>query len=1535
MASVDMGTATGHVDLDVSGVTEGARKAKEAFDAIDKASEKSISDIDKYAQSLEDILAGGYKDLARSSEQVKAAEEAVAKVFESNQQKVQDYADAILSAETKQMEAARQVASLQQTLNTYESARVAQAEKYAELTQKQGVTVKQLENQYRKLQTALDQENLARQNLAQAMDAEKQATKQVQQAKTAYHNAENAAIRSNLTAQKNVQRVEEETATLIVKNASKQLQYIEKNTQAYKNSVEERKRLREEEQRAAKEAERAAKEQADSQAMVFAVANNAVHETINLVKRLAQEMFNLGKQILQVGSDFEQSMAQVAATSGMSAADVANNISEYNDLVEAAKEAGATTMFTATQAGEALNYLALAGYNVQESIDTMPDILTIAAAGAMDLGQASDMVTDAMNALNLEIDQTGEFIDKMARTAQSSNTNVEQLGKSILTVGGTATVLAGGVTELDTAIGLMANSGIKAQQAGTSLRQIILNLTAPASTGAKKIEELGLKVFDLDGKMRPLNEIFQDLNTIMADFTDQERMDAMNDIFDARHIRSANALLQQCGKEWDELAAKIDNADGAAEQMAETMMSTFKGSITIAKSILESIAITINEGLRKNLTDMVNEAIPRFQKLNDTLASSEISQKLEILSAQIKDIALNVLDTLIAGVPKILDFLIKAKTYVEELIVVITTLLALKLAVNIQSVITALGALVNLLITNPYVAVAAAVAVLVLELKHLAEQTEATRQATIKAIEEENDAYRQQRSEVQAVVDEWNSYKETSGQVVAEAEVQKEKVAALYEEYERLYHAGEDTTLAMEALANEIPELKTMLAEGKTSFQDITTAVNDYKDALIKAAYAEAYKEDYTQAIKTRTKLADSIDELKDRYLESGRALARAETELANFDTVWGGLDLAFNKDLRNRRQELENEVTARRNIYAADVAAYSQASTALKEANEEVDRTEQLYLSTIEKSTQEEVGAYEDRNGDIKGVNRDYLNYLKSQGDDVSDTLKQNTQQAADTLTASVNQMKAQMQLRKADDDDLLEMYESFFGSNQWWDRNNEDMRNHYDKYMTLREKKEKEVRDQMEKDQKERDKLAKETQQKNEKAAKEAEDAWVKSINKGLSDIEWLAGYEDWDGKQLTDAYKKYLDDNMDYYESHAEARESLERKILNTEKDYNKKQADESKKAAEKYVKNWTDGYDALIDRADKAYKQLQSDYDKYRNNLLKGTEITAQETKKVWDAVTSSYKEEKVEGISSAKSLKENTKQMEQVAQFIDQMQAKMGDAAAESFMSEFMGLDAKAQEDWMKQWSKMSSGQQQEWINAWKDNQAKADELSDKYFADSLEAWKENYWKPVQDYAATGGTELKQAMELAGEDSVQGWVDGIQEKYDEAEGIIKDLYGDVLQDSKDALGIASPSKKFYEIGEFSIDGFLAGIQSKIDQVGNIFANLGQTAGDKFVNAFKSTWDNFIALLNSTGGLPVPVSMTTTAFGTPVTQGAQVYYTGTGTSYSGLTKADVTSAIKEAIPNGDVVLKVGESELGRVSRKSLNTLAEQQGTLDLRV
>lgn len=367
----------------------------------------------------------------------------------------------------------------------------------------------------------------------------------------------------------------------------------------------------------------------------------------NLISGLTQaatgKLTELAKTSVGVGMSFQSSMSQVAATMGV-------GVDQIQSLTDKAKEMGSTTAFTATQAADALNYLALAGYDANKAAEVLPSVLSLAAAGGMDLAYASDLVTDAMASLNLEANKQNvdEFGNKLAKAASKANANVSQLGEAILTVGGTAANLKGGTTELTTALGLLANVGIKGAEGGTHLRNIILSLQSPTKDAREVMEQLGLEVYDAQGNMRQLDDILTDLNTVMAGMTQGQKDSVINALFNKTDLAAVNGLLAAQGEQWETLAQQIDAAgeaagdSGAMAQMAETQLDNLQGSVTIMQSALEGLQLGIYDYLEPSLNEAAKWGSECFSTLTKALSEGGPEAMLQAAGQIISDLAVSV-----------------------------------------------------------------------------------------------------------------------------------------------------------------------------------------------------------------------------------------------------------------------------------------------------------------------------------------------------------------------------------------------------------------------------------------------------------------------------------------------------------------------------------------------------------------------------------------------------------------------------------------------------------------------------------------------------------------------------------------------------------------------------------------------------------------------------------------------------------------------------------------------------------------------------
>lgn len=481
------------------------------------------------------------------------------------------------------------------------------------------------------------------------------------------------------------------------------------------------------------------------------IASSGLKGVATVVAGTATAIGGLGVAATKVGMSFESAMSQCAATMGLTAEEIANGSESFEMLEKAAKDAGATTQFSASQSAEALNFLALAGYDAEKAVKTLPTVLNLAAAGGMELGEASDMVTDAMSALGDKAGTAESFVDKLAKTSQKSNTSVAQLGQAILTVGGTAKVLSGGVDEMNTVLGILADNGIKGAEGGTALRNMILSLTAPTDTAAEAIESLGLKVLDANGNMRPLNDIFNDLNGTLSTMTQGEQTQVLNKIFNKVDLKSVNALLANSGERFDELSGYIANCDGAAADMAETMNDNLQGKMTILGSTLEGLGIQIYERLEGPLKTAADTAIESLGNIAESLSSGDLGGSIDKLAEAFGNMITKIAEGVETWLPRIITALTwlleNSNTIATGIIAIGTAMLTLNVANMILGVVkafkgvtTAIQAwkiaqdLLNLsILANPIGLIIAAVAGLVAGIIYLWNTNEGFRNACINA----------------------------------------------------------------------------------------------------------------------------------------------------------------------------------------------------------------------------------------------------------------------------------------------------------------------------------------------------------------------------------------------------------------------------------------------------------------------------------------------------------------------------------------------------------------------------------------------------------------------------------------------------------------------------------------------------------------------------------------------------------------------------------------------------------------------------------
>lgn len=306
----------------------------------------------------------------------------------------------------------------------------------------------------------------------------------------------------------------------------------------------------------------------------------------------------LGAAAVKTTADFESSMSNVAAISGATGDDL-------EVLKSKAREMGSQTKFSATEAGDAFGYMAMAGWKTSDMIDGIAGIMNLAAASGEDLATTSDIVTDALTAFGLTASDSGHFADVLAAASSNANTNVSMMGETFKYAAPIAGALGFSVEDTAEAIGLMANSGIKASQAGTSLRRIMTALAGEVAFEGETLGEVTIATTNADGSMRNLSDILSDCRAAFSQLSESEQSSAAGALVGTEAMTGFLALMNAAPSDIDKLSSAIADCDGTAENMAVTMQDNLNGQLTTLKSLLQELAISIGEVIMPYISRIV------------------------------------------------------------------------------------------------------------------------------------------------------------------------------------------------------------------------------------------------------------------------------------------------------------------------------------------------------------------------------------------------------------------------------------------------------------------------------------------------------------------------------------------------------------------------------------------------------------------------------------------------------------------------------------------------------------------------------------------------------------------------------------------------------------------------------------------------------------------------------------------------------------------------------------------------------------------
>lgn len=444
----------------------------------------------------------------------------------------------------------------------------------------------------------------------------------------------------------------------------------------------------------------------------------------------------LGTAAVKTAADFDSAMSKVAAVSGATGSD-------FDKLRDKAREMGAKTKFSATEAADAMNYMAMAGWKTEDMLSGIEGVMYLAAASGEDLATTSDIVTDALTAFGLTAGDSGHFADVLAAASSNANTNVSMMGETFKYCAPVAGALGFSVEDTAEAIGLMGNAGIKASQAGTSMRSIMTNLTGDVKLSGAAIGDVTIATTNADGSMRSLSAILADCRGAFAGMTEAEKANNAEALVGKNAMSGFLALMNAAPEDIAKVSGAVNNCKDAAKNMADTMQDNLEGQLTILKSQLQELAISFGD----LLMPAVRSIVSGLQGMVDVLNAMPDGVKRVIM----------IVALLAAALGPVLIIIGKTLSAIGTIMT-----WAPKLAGAISAVKGAFAALSATMMANPIAIVIAAIAALVAAFIYLWNTNEEFRQFWIRLWNEIKEvAVRVWTAVSQFLVSAWNGIRAT------------------------------------------------------------------------------------------------------------------------------------------------------------------------------------------------------------------------------------------------------------------------------------------------------------------------------------------------------------------------------------------------------------------------------------------------------------------------------------------------------------------------------------------------------------------------------------------------------------------------------------------------------------------------------------------------------------------------------------------------------------------------------------------------------
>lgn len=684
---------------------------------------------------------------------------------------------------------------------------------------------------------------------------------------------------------------------------------------------------------------------------------DGIRLAIDGIKELATETF-------RVGASFEQEMAKVAAISGADAEAV-------DKLNAKAKEMGETTVFSASEAASAFEYMAMAGWDTEDMLSGIEGVMSLAAASGEDLATTSDIVTDALTAMGYSAGDAGKLADVMAAASSNANTNVSLMGSTFKYAAPLIGAMGYSMEDAAVAIGLMANAGIKGEKSGTALRTILTNLSAPTDRVQKAMDRLGISLTDEAGNMRSLDDVMKDLRAGFKDLSETEKTQVAADLAGKEAMSGLLAVVNAAPADYEKLTKAVNNSTGASKNMADTMNDTVNGQVTLLKSKVEGVMIKIFE----NASGAIREAIQQISDALDKVDWDAFGKKVGDIVKKVVDFfgkllknSKQIIDTLkVVGKTLIAVFVVnKLTAFITGIVKTVQVIKTLKDALSLAATSSTL--LSTAMSALPWVAAAAGVAAVVSGIVILANKSDEYKEIVADLTDEEQKNIDKVHELAQAYADMKEARDESVKQVEAEFnhyEDLKQELDSLVGANGKVKEGYEDRVAFIlselnSALGTEMTMTDGIIDNYAKVRQSIDEVIEKKRAMAILNANEGAYVEAVQKEADAQLAYAKSMSVLNDTTERAAQAEAELN-RLKNISIEDYAKEIGMANDLFTANQYLE-ESQKKANI------AYQEAATAVTQSRNSFREAEEAYIGyeTQIRNYEKLAGAIESGSEDI-----------------------------------------------------------------------------------------------------------------------------------------------------------------------------------------------------------------------------------------------------------------------------------------------------------------------------------------------------------------------------------------------------------------------------------------------------------------------------------------------------------------------------------------------------------------------------------------